>query len=134
MTGIRILIVEDHPMLREILCEYVSRMPQVEKCDVSASAEDALERIDGDPPDLVLADLSLPEMNGIELVRRLRRKRPDLLCAIITGHRVSIYVSDAFIAGAKGYLLKDDPEELEEGLKSILAGGTFVSRGLNDAY
>lgn len=134
MSGVRVCIVEDHPVLREILGDYVSRMAGVASCLLVGSAEAALEQVEDDPPDLVLVDFSLPGMNGIELIRRLRRKLPELPCAILTGHRVSSYVSEALIAGAKGYLLKDDPQELEQGVRSILAGDRFVSRGLDDAY
>jgi DNA-binding NarL/FixJ family response regulator len=127
MTPLRISIVEDHPVLRDVLEEYVGRLPGVEVCIVSGSAEAALQDFDDSKPDLMLIDLSLPRMSGIDLIRELRLRQPELLCAILSGHRSSVYVRQALEVGANGYLLKGDPEEIERGIQAILAGKRYVS-------
>lgn len=127
-----ISLVEDHPVLRGVLKDYISRLPDVRACRAVATAEDALKELDGDPPDLVLIDLSLPGMSGIELVQELRRIHPDLRCAILSGHRSRSYADSALAAGANGYLLKGDPVEIERGMRAILAGERYVSRSLEE--
>lgn len=130
--SLRVSIVEDHPVLRSVLLEYISRLPDVVNCTVAASAEAALEALNGDRPDLMLIDLSLPGMNGIELISELRKSFPDLPCAILSGHRSQTYVGKALAAGANGYLLKGDPLEIERGMRAILAGERYVSKSLDD--
>jgi DNA-binding NarL/FixJ family response regulator len=133
MMPLRVSLVEDHPVLRDVLQEYIAQLPGVELCVVSANAEDALDEFDGSTPDLMLIDLSLPRMNGIDLIRELHLRQPDLRCAILTGHRSPAYVRQAMEVGAHGYLLKGDPMEIERGLQAILAGKRYVSPDLWDA-
>lgn len=130
---LRVSLVEDHPVLRDVLQEYIGRLPGVELCVVSANAEEALEEFDGSTPDLMLIDLSLPHMSGIDLIRELRQRRPELRCAILSGHRSPAYVKQAMEVGAHGYMLKGDPMEIERGLQAILAGKHYISPDLRDA-
>ena len=127
MTPLRISIVEDHPVLRDVLQEYIGRLHGVVIGQVWASAEAVLEELDGTPPDLMLIDLSLPRMNGIDLIRELRIRQPELRCAILSGHRSPVYVRQALEVGAEGYLLKGDPMEIERGIEAIVAGKRYVS-------
>jgi len=120
-------------VLRDVLQEYIGRLPGVVLCVVSANAEDALDEFDGSMPDLMLIDLSLPRMSGIDLIRELHLRQPDLRCAILSGHRSPAYVRQAMGVGAHGYLLKGDPMEIERGLQAILAGKRYVSPDLRDA-
>jgi DNA-binding NarL/FixJ family response regulator len=133
MMPLRVSLVEDHPVLRDVLQEYIGRLPGVELCVVSANAEDALEEFEGSMPDLMLIDLSLPRMSGIDLIRELHLRQPDLRCAILSGHRSPVYVRQAMEVGAHGYLLKGDPMEIERGLQAIVAGKRYVSPDLTDA-
>ena len=80
----------------------------------------------------MLIDLSLPGMDGIELMRELRSRYPDLRCAILSGHRSKVYAHRALAAGARGYVLKGDPIEIEAALNAILSGERYVSRDLLD--
>jgi len=114
----RVSLVEDHPVLRDVLQEYIGRLPGVELCVVSANAEEALDEFEGLMPDPI---------------RELRLRQPDLRCAILSGHRSPAYVRQALEVGAHGYLLKGDPMEIERGLKAILAGKRYVSPDLRDA-
>lgn len=131
--SLRVSLVEDHPVLRDVLQEYIGQLPGVELCVVSANAEDALDEFDGSMPDLLLTDLSLPRMSGIELIRELHLRQPDLRCAILSGHRSSAYVCQALEVGAHGYLLKSDPMEIERGLQALLAGKRYFSPDLRDS-
>jgi DNA-binding NarL/FixJ family response regulator len=130
-SALRVWLVEDHPVLREVLVEFIDRLPQVAECTATASAESALESLERSVPDLMLIDLSLPGMSGIDLIRELRKLHPDLLCAILSGHRSGSYVHNALEAGANGYLLKGDPLEIERGIEAMVAGRHYVSSGLD---
>ena len=131
-ASVRVSLVEDHPLLGGMLREFVAGLPEVDSCTVATSAEKALHDVADRLPDLMLIDLSLPGMDGIELIRELRSRYPDLRCAILSGHRSRIYAHRALAAGACGYVLKGDPTEIESALHAILAGERYVSRDVQD--
>jgi DNA-binding NarL/FixJ family response regulator len=126
-----ILIVEDHKLLGETLAR-VLRVRNFEVPLVVETAEAALERLDELEVDLVLADVSLPGTNGIELVALIHKKYPDLPCLMISGHAAMQYVSRAIDAGARGYVIKEDIAGIIEGIQVVLEGGTYLSKQLMD--
>jgi DNA-binding NarL/FixJ family response regulator len=132
--GLTVAIVEDHAVLREILVTYVECLPSVSTCSAVSSAEQALSELDALGPDVMFVDLSLPGMTGIELIAELRRSHPEIKCAILSGHRSGRYVAQAFDAGAKAYLLKGDPLEIDRGLDAILAGRSYVSTDIDGVH
>ena len=129
---LRVILVEDHPVLQEVLREFVGQL--AEECKVMPDAETALDELESGKPDLMLVDLSLPGMDGIELIKAIRRMYPDLPCAILSGHRSQVYVAKALAAGANAYLLKGDPVEIERGIKAMLAGNRYLSEELRARY
>jgi DNA-binding NarL/FixJ family response regulator len=130
-SSLFVFLVEDHALLRGVLQEYISSIAAVGRCAAAANAESTLEVLkDGELPDFMLIDLSLPGMNGIELVRELREAHPKLSLAILSGHRSLKYARDALAAGADGYLLKGDLDEIERGIHAIRHGRHYVSEGL----
>ena len=131
-VALRVSLVEDHPLLGGMLREFVAGLPSVGSCTIANSAEKALHDVADRMPDLMLIDLSLPGMDGIELIRELRSRYPDLRCAILSGHRSKVYAQRALAAGACGYVLKGDPVEIESALHAFLAGERYVSRDLQD--
>lgn len=130
--NLRVVLVEDHPVLQEVLREFVGQL--AEECKVMPDAETALAELETGEPDLMLVDLSLPGMDGIELIKVIRRRYPDLPCAILSGHRSQVYVAKALAAGANAYLLKGDPVEIERGIKAMLAGNRYLSEELRARY
>jgi DNA-binding NarL/FixJ family response regulator len=128
--GLYVFLVEDHALLRSVLQEYIGSMSFVSKCAAAPDAESTLEAMGDTIPDFMLIDLSLPGMTGIELIRDLRLRHPKLPLVILSGHRSLKYARDAIAAGADGYLLKGDLDELERGIRAIHAGRRYVSEGL----
>lgn len=128
--AVRVSLVEDHPILGDLLREYIAMLPHVRSCTVSRSGEKALEDLEDEMPDLMLIDLQLPGMSGIELIRELRARHPGLLCAILSGHRSKSYARNALAAGANGYVLKGDPLEIESAMRALLAGERYVTQSL----
>jgi DNA-binding NarL/FixJ family response regulator len=127
-----ILIVEDHAILGKALVRLLTEKANQHVVAVVGSAEEALERLPDLQVDLAMVDVSLPKMNGIQLVAILHEKFPDLPCLVITGHLIPFYLERSLEAGARGYVLKDDVTGILEGVQSILDGGTYISKALRD--
>jgi DNA-binding NarL/FixJ family response regulator len=134
MTGqgeVPILVVEDHPDVRSLLVEVINRIDGLVVRDEAASGELAVDLLrHGPAPDLAVIDMSLPSMSGADLVAEIRRRVPEVLCVILSGHREGHYVEQALAAGASGYILKGDPYELEGAIRHVLDGGVYLSPGL----
>jgi DNA-binding NarL/FixJ family response regulator len=127
-----ILIVEDHAILGKALVRLLTEKANQSVVAVIGSAEEAIEKIPDLHIDLALVDVSLPKMNGIQLVGYLHENYPDLPCLVITGHLIPFYMQRSLEAGARGYVLKDDVNGILEGVKAVLEGGTYISKALRD--
>jgi DNA-binding NarL/FixJ family response regulator len=134
MRDASVYIVDDHPVVRAGVAEYVDHLSGLTVCGTADSAEAALDEIDDAAPDLVLIDLSLPQMTGIGLIQALRKSSVVRRLCVLSGHYGSGYVEQALAAGADGYILKGDPTELERGVRALLAGERFVSGRLTAAH
>ena len=97
---IRLMLVDDHPLVRRGLAELISDEPHLEVCAQMASAEDALQEIDQINPDLVIVDVTLPGMNGVELIKRLRSRFPKMLILVSSMHDESLFAERCLRAGA----------------------------------
>ena len=94
--------------------------PDLSVVGEAVSAEAFLAQLDALAPDLILVDLSLPGMNGLQLIKRLRSERPDLRCLVITGHSDTLYQHAALAVGAAGFIAKDNPDEVLRAVRSAL--------------
>ncbi len=94
------------------------------------SGEQALEQVTRSKFDMALIDVSLPGINGIDLISGLHERTPELPCLMVSGHMASHYVHQSMEAGARGYVLKEDINGILEAIKQVMRGGTFVSRAL----
>ena len=127
-TPISVLIVDDHQMFREGVRKRLEEEPDISVVGEAASAEAALEFLDNSEPTIVLLDIRLPNMSGIEAARLIRKKSPDLKILVLTGYEFDQYVRALARAGIQGYILKDSPqEELVHAMREIVAGGTVLS-------
>lgn len=129
MSRIRIAIIEDDAPFAAALQKYL-RGPAsgVECIAVYPNAEDALKKLQQDPPDVALVDINLPNMSGIECISRLKVQLPSLLCLILTSYDNHSSIFDALAAGASGYLLKrTPPAEIVTAIEQVRAGGSPMS-------
>ncbi len=126
---IRVFIVEDHPVYRDTLVEYVDMVPDLELCGVVATGEEALEGLEEVEPHVLVTDLALPGMSGITLVEEVRA-RWGLPCLILSGHAEAHHVERALGAGADGYVLKGRPGELSAAIRAVVEGKRFLSESL----
>jgi DNA-binding NarL/FixJ family response regulator len=125
---IRVAIVEDRREIREGLSTIINGTPGFRCCGSYRTMEDALERIGTDLPDIVLNDIGLPGMSGIDGIRILKERHPSLLVLMLTIHNDDDRIFDALCAGASGYLLKNtQPARLLEALREAMAGGAPMS-------
>ena len=127
-----ILLVEDHEAFANALLNILNKNGNMNVVAVAETAEKALEQLPELQVDLVLVDVSLPKMSGINLVAALREKYPDLPCVMLSGHLSSQYARRALEAGARGYLLKDNPAGILVGIQHIVKGEIYVSEELGD--
>jgi len=125
---IRILIVEDQRNLREGLETLINFTPGFKCCGAFRTMEEALSRIKHDLPDIVLTDIGLPGMSGIEGIKKLKELHPDLLILVLTVYDDNEKIFDALCAGACGYLLKQtEPSDLLKSLREAVTGGAPMS-------
>lgn len=119
----RVLIADDHTMVRESLVSVLQAAGDVQVVAQAADGIEALELALQTRPDVVVADLSMPRLNGLEVVRRLREALPQTRVLVLTMHGEDEYVLQAVRAGASGYLVKDSAaSELLSALRSLHAG------------
>jgi len=123
----RILVVEDSQCFRQILSLTINLTEGMEVCGEADGAAQAITMIPEIQPDLVIADLSMPGMDGKGLVRRIRSEWPSTRCVILSGHSDSKQIEDAFNHGADGYLIKGDIHEIINGLNKVIAGERYAS-------
>jgi DNA-binding NarL/FixJ family response regulator len=124
----RILIVEDHTLLRAGLRALLLQDPEVEVVGESDNGRDALRSIGQLNPHLILMDLSMPGMNGIEAITDIKRRYPDTRVLVLTCHKTEEYVHESLRAGADGYLLKEATHaELHAAVHCVLSGKTYLS-------
>ena len=119
----RLFIVDDHPMFREGLKSIIAQNPQLEVVGEAGEGKAALKMVESLKPDLVLMDIALPDMTGIDLTRDIRRVLPETRVLIVSMHGRIDYITAAFQAGAMGYVVKDASSG------KILQALDLVSRG-----
>lgn len=124
---IQILIVDDHPVVRDGLVAILNTQPDFEISGEAASGEEALGLFQGRQPDVVLLDLEMPGMDGVEVIQRLREIRPEVKIVVFTAFDTDERILSALQAGAKGYLLKGAPRaELFEAIRIVHQGGSLL--------
>jgi DNA-binding NarL/FixJ family response regulator len=125
---IRILIVDDHPMVREGLVARLQAVPRFEVVGEAGNREEALALAARTAPDVVLMDVGLKDVNGIELGAELLAAQPAIRLLMFSMYDNPEYVQRSLQAGARGYVLKDAPAaEIVSAIDAIAAGGTFLS-------
>lgn len=129
----RIVIAEDHTILREGLRALLSSDPDFEVVGEAQDGRAAIQCVESLMPDLVLMDLSLPRMNGMDAIKEIKRRCPEIKVLVLTVHRTEEYILATLRAGADGYVLKDATHtELVMGIRSVLTGKPYLSPGVSD--
>src|SRR5262249_43821838 len=128
----RILIVDDHPMMRQGLAQLVNNEPDLAVCCEADTAGQALNMLTPGKPDLVLADISLPDKNGLELIKDIHALALDVLILVVSMHDESLYAERVLRAGARGYIMKQEGgRKLMHAIRQILNGQIYVSEKMS---
>jgi DNA-binding NarL/FixJ family response regulator len=130
---VRIVIAEDHTIIREGLRSLLSSNPNFEIVGEAEDGREAIRCVEKLKPDLILTDLSMPRMNGMEAIKEIRRISPVTKILVLTVHKAEEYILATFRAGADGYLLKDSTHtELVMAVKKVLSGKRYISPEISE--
>ena len=128
MNTYRIVVVDDHALFREEIKKMLGECAEVKVVGEASDGLEALALVEKLPPDLVILDISMPNLGGLGATQRIKRHHPDVKVLILTMHNSWDYLHQAIIAGADGYLLKEDANtELFPAIKKIRKGEVYVS-------
>ena len=124
---LKVLIVDDHRMFREGIRTRLEQEPDIQVVAEAGSAQEAVALMEETAPSIMILDIRLPNMSGIELARLVRSQWPDLKILVLSGYDFDQYVKAAARVGIQGYLLKDAPQDaLVQALRDIAAGGAVL--------
>jgi len=127
MPNIRVLLVDDHKVVRVGLAALIGEEPDIEIVGEAANGVEALEQAKSIHPDVVVMDISMPEMDGLEATRRIRLECPRSQILILTVHAQERYLFPVLKAGAAGYVLKSTVDtELMDAIRTVARGGAFL--------
>ncbi len=132
MSAIRVLLVEDHTLVREGIRSLLDSFKDVEVVGEAANGRDALRKTRQLAPEVVLMDISMPELNGMEATARLAKSCPDSKVLMLSMHNDEEYVAQSLRAGARGYLVKESAtRELEHAIQVLARGEIYFSNSIS---
>lgn len=128
----RIVIAEDHTILREGLRSLLSSDPDLDIVGEAQDGQEAIRCVEKLKPNLVLMDLSMPRMNGMDAIKEIKKRSPETKILVLTVHKNEEYIVATLQAGADGYALKDSTHiELKIAIKNVLSGNHYISPGIS---
>ncbi len=128
----RVVLIDDHPIMRHGLAQLVRGEAGLDVCGEAGSAREGLEVVGRLKPDLAIIDLTLPDKNGLELVKDIRAMHPATQCLVLSMHDEALYGERSLRAGARGYVMKEEAaDHLINAIQKVLGGGLYVSETLN---
>jgi len=130
----RVGIVDDHTMMREGLKVFVDSLDGFTTAWTAPGSREAISLIEADTPEIVMVDLSLPDRDGLELVKDIVAIRPGVFILVVSMHQEKLYALRALKAGARGYVMKSAPHnDLEAALRRVANGGIAVSTAISES-
>ena len=131
--NIRALVADDHAIVREGLCIMIGNQPDMQIVGIAANGREALQLVEEQDPDVVVIDISMPELNGIEAIQQMLPRHPRLKVVVLSIHETKPYVFRALKAGAKGYLIKETAGlEVVEAVRAVYRGERYLSQRIAD--
>jgi DNA-binding NarL/FixJ family response regulator len=125
---VSILVADDHGIVREGLKRVLESEPDLRVCAEASDGSEVLEQVEKHRPDVVLLDITMPKLGGLEALEQLRGKRPELRVILLSMHGDRSFIQSAVSLGADGYLLKNaPPEEVISAVRAVAEGGSFFS-------
>ena len=131
---IRVLLADDHTVVRQGFRLILAAQPDMEILGEAGNGREAVEMAERLEPDIVVMDVAMPELNGIEATRRLAKSAPRVRVLALSMHKDSVYVREILRSGARGYLLKDAVDsDLLAAVRAVAAGQGYLSPGVSEA-
>lgn len=131
----KVFLVDDHAVVRNGLAELLNHAPDLQICGEASSAEETLEKLEASNPDVVIVDLSLGDTGGLELIKSLKARRPELPILVLSMHDESFYAERCLRAGARGYIMKKEAiEAVEHAVRQVLDGKIFLSQKMSEQF
>lgn len=128
----RILVVDDHPMMRAGLTQLISKQPSMEVCCEAGSPAEAMASIPCCNPDLIIADLTMKAGGGLEFIKDARTRFENIPILVVSMHDERVYAERALRAGASGYIMKEESaEHLVSAIQRVLDGGFYLSETMS---
>ncbi|MBW2084506.1 MAG: response regulator transcription factor [Deltaproteobacteria bacterium] len=128
METIRLLLVDDHKILRQSLSILLDKVSEIEVVGQAEDGRQAVELVESLNPDVVLMDIAMPFLNGIEATRKIKKKHPEVKVLILSMYSDELYINKLLRAGASGYILKDAfKRELVSAIHSVSHGQSYLS-------
>jgi DNA-binding NarL/FixJ family response regulator len=127
-----VLLIDDHPIVRQGLSQLVNQQPDLQVSAEAASAREALECVGRNTPDIAVVDISLDDRSGIELIKDLRARQPNLPILALSMHDEALYAERALRAGAKGYVMKQEATDVVmSAIRKVLEGQIYLSEKMS---
>lgn len=134
MTNIQVAIADDHKLFREGIRFLIDQMDGVSMLYETADGKELIARLKAEAPDVLLLDLDMPEVDGIEALKEIRSQYPSMGIIILTMHSDSKMIAYLMELGANAYLMKDaSPEELERAIRSVNEEGFYFNKAVSEA-
>lgn len=131
MEKLRVLLVDDHPIVNEGLLVFFNDYPDIEIVGTASDGNEGLNQLRRLHPDCIIVDLAMPNLGGVESIRLYLQEQPDLLVVVYTGHTEEVLVYEALQAGARAYVFKGAPVSvLVSALREVMRGGFWLSTEL----
>lgn len=132
-TPIKVLLADDHPLVLDGIRSCLEINEDIEVVGVANNGRDALDKAEQLEPDIVLMDINMPELNGLDATEIFRERYPHIKLLILSMHDNREYITSALNSGARGFVLKDVPsQEIVTAIRSVHQGGTYFSSGVSD--
>lgn len=134
MEKLKILLAEDHRILREGLKRLIAEQPNMEVVGEADNGITAWQKTKELEPDVVLMDITMPQLNGAEATEKIRELCPNVKVIALTAHRASAYLNEVLKAGASGYVLKQAAiDELIDAIQTVAKGGSYIDRASRES-
>jgi DNA-binding NarL/FixJ family response regulator len=131
--NIRVLVADDHAIVREGLGTMLSNQPDMTVVGLATHGRDAIRMVDEYQPDVAIMDISMPELNGIDAISQMLPRHPNIKVIVLSIHETKPYVYRALKAGARGYLLKETAGlEVVDAVRAVYSGERYLSQRISD--
>ncbi len=134
MDMIRLLVIDDHPVINEGLPIFFENYPELMVVGTARDGLEGLEKLRRNDPDVIILDLVMPKLDGIEAIRLYLQEKPGVGIVVFTGHKNDMYIYQALEAGARGYVLKGNPvSQVVDAIREVRRGRFWLSPELNQS-